>query len=52
LQGKLDRLTPEERQHIETVLVKFAHIFYDEETNDFKGISAIEHQIPVGMPNP
>jgi hypothetical protein len=52
LQGKLDHLTPEERQHIETVLVKYANIFHDEETNDFKGTSVIEHQIPVGDARP
>jgi hypothetical protein len=52
LQGKLDHLTPEERQRIEPVLVKYAHIFHDEETNGFKGTSVIEHQIPVGDAQP
>jgi hypothetical protein len=52
LQGKLDNLTPEERQHIEPVIEKYAHIFHDEETNDFKGTSVIEHQIPVGDAQP
>jgi hypothetical protein len=29
-------------------LLKFAHIFHYEATNDFNGTSVIEHQIPVG----
>ena len=52
LQGKLDHLTPAERQHIEPILVKYAHVFHDEETNDFKGTTVIEHQIPVGDAKP
>jgi hypothetical protein len=48
LQSKLDHLTPEKRQYIEPVLVKYVHIFHDEETNDFKGTSVTEHQIPIG----
>jgi hypothetical protein len=35
LQGKLDHLTKEERQAIEPILLKYAHVFHDEETNDF-----------------
>jgi len=30
---------------IEPILIKYAHIFHDEETNDFKGTNLIEHQI-------
>jgi hypothetical protein len=52
LKGKLNHLTPEDRLHIEPVLVKYAHIFHDEETNDFKGTRVIEHQIPVGDAQP
>jgi hypothetical protein len=48
LKGKLDHLTPEDRQHIEHVIMKYAHIFNDEETNDFKGTTVIEHEIPIG----
>jgi len=36
LQGQLDNLV-EERQKIEPILLKYAHIFHDEETNDFPG---------------
>jgi hypothetical protein len=34
LQGKLDHLSQEDRQHIEPVLLKYAHVFHDEDTND------------------
>jgi hypothetical protein len=45
-------LTPEDRQHIEPVIVKYTHIFHDEETNDFKGTTVIEHEIPIGDARP
>ena len=48
LKGKLDHLTPEDTQHTETVMMKHAHIFHDEERNDFKGTTVIEHEIPIG----
>jgi len=44
----LDHLLPEEREHIEPVLMKYAHIFRDEKSNDFKGKTFIEHPITVG----
>jgi hypothetical protein len=50
--GKLDHLTPEDRQHIEPVLRKYAHVFHDEESNDFKETYVIEHRILVGDANP
>ena len=49
---KLDPLTPGDRQHIEPVLWKYAHVFHDEESNDFKETYVIEHQIIVGDANP
>jgi len=52
LQGKLDHLKPDERRHIEPVLVKYAHVFHDENNYDFKGIKFIEHQILVGDAKP
>jgi hypothetical protein len=52
LHGKLDHLSPDDRRHIEPVLVKYAHVFHDEETNDFKGTSVIEHEIHVGDARP
>jgi len=30
---------------IEPVLMKYAHVFHDEESNDFKDTDVIEHQI-------
>jgi len=52
LQGKLDDLTPEDRQHIEPVLRKYAYVFHDEESNDFKETEVTEHQILVGDAKP
>jgi len=45
LLGKLDLLSEEEKQVIEPVLMKYAHVFHDEDSNDFKGTNVIEHQI-------
>ena len=48
----LDDLPQEERQLIEPVFLKYAHLFRDDETNDFKGTNIIEHEIPVGEARP
>jgi len=45
LYGKLDHLPVEERQLIEPVLLKYAHLFHDKQMNDLKGTSVIEHEI-------
>ena len=52
LKGKLDHLTPEDRQHIEPVIMKYVHIFLAEETNDFKGTTVIEHEKNIGDARP
>jgi hypothetical protein len=52
LQKKLDHLSQEERQILEPVLLKYAHVFHDEETNDFKCTDVIEHEIIVGDAQP
>jgi hypothetical protein len=52
LQGKLDHLNAEDRQHIQPVLQKFSHLFHDEESNSFKATNVIEHQIPIGDAQP
>jgi hypothetical protein len=52
LKVKLDYLTEKERQVIETLLFKHAHVFHDEETNDFPGTNIVEHRIPVGDVQP
>jgi len=51
LQRKLDHLTPGDRQHIEPVLRKYAHVFHDEESIDFKETKVTEHQT-LGDANP
>jgi len=48
LQGTLDHLSQDERHLIEPILLKHAHVFHDEDTNDFKGTDVMEHQILVG----
>jgi len=52
LQNKLDHLSQEEKQILEPVLQKYAHVFHDEGTNDFKGTDVIEHEILVGDARP
>ena len=52
LKGKLDHLSPHERQLIEPVLIKYAHVFHDEELNDFKDTNVVEYEIPVGDTTP
>ena len=48
LGGKLDHLTLEDKQQIEPVLQKYAHVFHDEDTNGFKETNVVEHQISIG----
>ena len=52
LNGKLDHLIQEDREPIEPILLKYAHVFHDEETNDFKGTNVIEHEIPIADVRP
>jgi len=52
LKGKLNHLPPHERQLIEPVLAKYAHVFHDEELNDFKATNVVENKIPVGDTSP
>jgi hypothetical protein len=46
LQGTLNHWSQEERELIKSLLLKYAHVFHDDETNDFKATD-IEHQILV-----
>ena len=48
----MDHLTLEEREHIEPVLIKYARILHDEESNDFKGTTLTEYLITVGDAQP
>jgi hypothetical protein len=52
LKGKLEHLPHRERQLIEPVLVKYAHVFHDEELNDCKATNEVEFEIPVGDSTP
>jgi hypothetical protein len=52
LQRKLDHLSKGEREPIEPVVLEYAHVFHDEETNNFKGTNVIEHHILVGDAQP
>jgi len=52
LKGKLVHLTQRERQQIEPVLMKYAHVFHDEESNEFKGSSVIQHEILLNNTRP
>jgi len=45
LLGKLDHPSEEEKQAIEPVLMNYAHVFHDEDSNDFKGTDVIDHHI-------
>jgi hypothetical protein len=48
----LNHFIPEERQLIEPVLIEYAHVFYDEEYNQFKGTNVIEHEIILSDTKP
>ena len=52
LNGKLDHLSQETRELIDPILLKYAHVFHDEESSDFKGTNFIEHEIPIGDAQP
>jgi hypothetical protein len=45
LNGKLAHLSRDKRASIEPVLVRFANVFHDDETNDFKSTNVVEHRI-------
>jgi hypothetical protein len=52
LPKKLDHFYWENRQMLEPVSLKYAHVFHDEETDDFKGTGVIENQIIIGDVQP
>ena len=43
----LEHLSRDERQSIEPILLKYMHVFHDEDTNDFNCTNVMEHQILV-----
>ena len=52
LEGKLDHLSEDDKRMLEPVLLRYAHVFHDEQTNEFKGTTVIEHQILVDNGRP
>lgn len=52
LPGKLDHLSLEDRRHTEPILIKYVHVFHDEDENDFKCTKVVEHQILVSDSKP
>ena len=45
-------MSTEQRKHIEPVLLKYAHVFHDEDTNVFEGTHVVEHEIHTGDAKP
>jgi hypothetical protein len=52
MKDKLDHLDNKKKGLIEPVLKKFAHVFHDEDINDFKSTTVVEHKIIVTDPTP
>jgi hypothetical protein len=48
IDDKLAHLASEDRQIIEPVLIRYRHVFHDEEENDFKSTQVVEHRIETG----
>jgi hypothetical protein len=48
LRGKVDHLTPDEQRHLERVLLEYAHVWHEEDSKEFVGTKAVEHQLIVG----
>jgi hypothetical protein len=48
LKDALGHLSQDERATLEPVLLRYRHVFYDEDKNDFKGTDVIEHRIITG----
>jgi transposase InsO family protein len=49
---KLAHLSHAERKCIEPVLVKYAHVFHDEQSNEFRSSNVVEHRIETGNAPP
>jgi len=50
--GKLDHLSHDDRQLIEPVLLNYAHLFHNKETNDLPGTNVFQHEELVGDASP
>jgi hypothetical protein len=45
LDEKLGHISSAERKYVEPVLIRYLHIFHNEESDEFKGTDLVEHQI-------
>jgi len=52
LNGEFDNINQKDREFIVPILLKYAHVFHDEETNSVNGTNVIEHEIPIGDTRP
>jgi len=52
LEGKRFQLSEDEKRKLEPVLLRYTHVFHDEQTNDFKETAVIGHQILVDNARP
>jgi hypothetical protein len=48
VRSKLVHLSPADQKVMESVLYRYAHVFHDEEPNDFKGTGVVQHKIETG----
>lgn len=48
VRDKLAHLSPADRKVMEPVLHRYAHVFHDEERNDFKSTDVVQHRIETG----
>ena len=52
LKGTLDYLSRQDKVKVEPVLRRFAHVFHDEGSNDFKATDVVEQKIILEYPTP
>jgi hypothetical protein len=52
LQDKLGYLSQAEKSVIEPILVKYWHIFHEEDSHEFRGTDSVEHKIVTGNSKP
>jgi hypothetical protein len=52
LRGALSHLNPQEKEVMESVLLKYRTVFHDAEDRHFKGIDLVEHRIITGDARP
>jgi len=52
LEGKLNHLSKRDEEQIDPVLRIFAHVFHDDDSNDFKATVVVEHDIVLENETP